>query len=105
MWSLLGEGGGGGGKKLYINGLGHMTKMAVMPIFGKTFKNLLLQNRKSYDSETWHAASGTQALQSIYKWLQWVDLDLFYGKVKFGNLGFSIGKSENSGFFRNNCCL
>ena len=28
----------------------------------------------------------------------WVDLDLFNGKVKFGNLGFSIGKSENSGF-------
>ena len=25
-------------------------------------------------------------------------LDLFYGKVKFDNLGFSIGKSENSGF-------
>ena len=24
------------------------------------------------------------------------DLDLFYGKVKFGNLGFSIGTSENS---------
>ena len=23
---------------------------------------------------------------------------LFYGKVKFGNLGFSMGKSENSGF-------
>ena len=33
--------------------------------------------------------------------LPWSDLDLFYGKVKFGNLGFSIGKSENSGFFRN----
>ena len=26
------------------------------------------------------------------------DLHLFYGKVKFGNLGFSMGKSENSGF-------
>ena len=26
-----------------------------------------------------------------------VDLDLFYGKVRFDNLGFSIGKSENSG--------
>ena len=26
---------------------------------------------------------------------------LFYGKVKFGYLGFSMGKSENSGFFRN----
>ena len=31
------------------------------------------------------------------------DLDLFYGKVKFGNLGFSMGKGENSGFFRNYC--
>ena len=66
----------------------------------KTFENLLLQNRMSYDLETWHVASGTQAIQSLYKWLPWVDLDLFYGKVKFGNLGFSIGKSENSGFFQ-----
>ena len=26
------------------------------------------------------------------------DLNLFYGKVKFENLDFSMGKSENSGF-------
>ena len=26
------------------------------------------------------------------------DVDLFYGKVKFGYLGFSIGKGENNGF-------
>ena len=32
-------------------------------------------------------------------------LDLFYSKVKFGNLGLSIGKSENSIFFRNYCSL
>ena len=32
-----------GGTKVCINGSGHMTKMAVMPIYGKTFKNLLLQ--------------------------------------------------------------
>ena len=31
--------------------------------------------------------------------MTWSDLDLFYGKFKFGNLGFSIGKSENSVFF------
>ena len=43
---------------------------------------ILLQNRKFYDLEIWHAASETQALQSLYKWLLWVDLDLFYGKVK-----------------------
>ena len=91
-----------GGTKVYINGgPGHMTKMAAMPIYGKTLKNLLLQNQKSYDFETWHVASGTQALQSLYKCF--VDLDLFYSKVKFGNLGFSLGKSENSGFFRKYC--
>ena len=57
-----------GGTKRYINCPGHMTKMAAMPIYGKTLKNLLLQNQKSYDLETWHVASGTQALQSLYKW-------------------------------------
>ena len=52
-----------GGTKVYMNGQGHMTKMAATPIYGKTFKNILLQNRKSYDLETWQAALGTQALQ------------------------------------------
>ena len=56
-----------GGTKVYINGPGHMTKMAAMPIYGKNLKKLLLQNHKSYDLETWHVASGTQALQSLYK--------------------------------------
>ena len=28
------------GKKVYINGTGHMTKMAAMLIYGKIFKNL-----------------------------------------------------------------
>ena len=56
-----------GGTKIYINGLGHMTQMAAMPIYGKTLKNLLLQNQKAYDLETWHVASGTQVLQSLYK--------------------------------------
>ena len=55
------------GKKVYINGSGHMTKMAAMPIYGKNLKNLLLQNQKSYDLETWHVATVTQALQSLYK--------------------------------------
>ena len=27
--------------------------------------------------------------------------DLFYGKVKFGNVGLYMGKSENYGFFEN----
>ena len=46
--------------KVYINGQGHMTKMAARPIYGKTLK-------MSCDLETWHVASGNQALQSLYK--------------------------------------
>ena len=59
MWSLLGK---GEQKFIYrVNGPGYMTKMAATPIYGKNFENLLLQSRKSYDLETWHVASGTQA--------------------------------------------
>ena len=50
-----------------INSQGHMTKMATMAINSKTFKNLLLQNQKAHDFETWHEASGGGAVQSLYK--------------------------------------
>ena len=54
--------------KVYINGPGHMIKMAAMAIIiEKTFKNLLLQNQKAYDFETWHEASSNGALQSLFK--------------------------------------
>ena len=57
-----------GGKKVYINGQGHMTKMATMAINRKkTFKNLLLQNQTDNDLETWCEALVTGALQSVYK--------------------------------------
>ena len=61
-----------------------MTKMAAMAINRKNFKNLLLQNQKANDFETWCEASVTRALQSFYKSLVWDDLDLFYGKVNIG---------------------
>ena len=38
--------------KIYTNELGHMTNMAAMPIYGKNFKNLLLQNQLTNDLET-----------------------------------------------------
>ena len=46
---------------------GHMTKMASRPIYGKTFKNLLLQNQEANDLETWHTSSGTQVLPNLFK--------------------------------------
>ena len=47
-----------GKMKVCSNGPGHMTKMAAMPIYGKTLKNLL-RNQTADDHETWYAASGT----------------------------------------------
>ena len=44
-----------------------MTKMAAMAINRKKLKNILLQNQKAYDFETWHEVSGRGALQSLYK--------------------------------------
>ena len=51
--------------KVCINGQGHMTKISARAI--NTFKNLLLQNQKTYDFETWHEVSGNKGLQSLYK--------------------------------------
>ena len=45
-------------------------------------------------------ALGTPAHHSLYKWWPWIDLDLIYGKVKFGHIDFSVGKSENCWFFK-----
>ena len=55
------------GTKVYINGQGHMTKMAAMSIYGKNLKNLLLQNQRSYYLEIWHVALGNQVLKNFYK--------------------------------------
>ena len=54
-----------GETKVYINGPGYMTKVATMPIYryGKTFKNLFLQNRKYHDLETGHAGLKPQVLE------------------------------------------
>ena len=55
-----------GGKKVYINGQVHMTKMAVMAINRKKkLKKSSFQKQKANDFETWCEASVTGALQSL----------------------------------------
>ena len=50
------------------NGPGHMTKMAAMPIYGKTpLKNLLLQNQEADDLGTKYVALGMLGLPSLFK--------------------------------------
>ena len=38
-------------------------------------------------------------LPKLFNLWPWVDLDPFYAKVKFGHIGFCMGKSENYLFF------
>ena len=74
--------------KTWWHDANHMTKMAAMSIYGKNPSKNLLQNWQADFHETWYVASGTPAHHSLFKRWPWSDLDLFYGKVKFGNLGF-----------------
>ena len=45
-----------GGMEVTSNGLGHMTKMAAMPIYGK---NVIKSSSLADDLETWYTASDT----------------------------------------------
>ena len=63
--------------KIHTNELGHMTNLAPMPIYGKTLKNLLLQNQLTDDLETLYVALSMQVLLRLFKLLPWVDLDTF----------------------------
>ena len=46
-----------------------------------------------------YVALSMQVPPRLLKLLPWVDLDTFYAKVKFGDIGFCMGKSENYFFF------
>ena len=45
--------------KIHQHKAGHMTKMAVMRIYGKTLKNILSRNRWAYFDETLYEAPDT----------------------------------------------
>ena len=52
---------------IFSNGPGHITKMLATPIYGKTFQNLL-HNQKADDLGTWYVALGMWGLPSLFKW-------------------------------------
>ena len=87
---------------MYINGPGHITKMAAMPIYGKNPSKIFFS--RTGGPIFMKLGMLHRGLLPIIVYINddsGVTLTYFYGKVKFGNLGFSIGKSENSGFIRN----
>ena len=67
-----------------------MTKMDTVPIYAKNLSKSSSLEPKGWWCETWYAASSTPKFVKVYLWF---DLNLFYGKVKFGAICFCIGKS------------
>ena len=78
-----------------------MTKMAAMPINGKNPSKIFSVTSRPISTKHGMYHQGLQPIIVCSNDDPGVTVNLFYGKVKFGNLCFSIGKSENSGFFRN----
>ena len=57
-----------GGRKVCLRHLGHMTKMATMPIYGKNPSKIFFSRTGKADfHETWYVASGTPAHHSLFK--------------------------------------
>ena len=85
---------------------GHMTKLAATLIYGTTPSKIFFSGTDGPISTK--LGMWRRELKPIIvcsKWWPWVDLNRIYGKVKFGNMGFSTAKSEKSGIFRNYCNL
>ena len=67
---------------MYILNLGHMTKMAAMPIYGKNFSNIFFSETNRLTSmKLSREASMAIVLQCIYKSRPCDDLDQVYDKV------------------------
>ena len=65
-----------GGFSICTNGHGHgpLIKIAAMFIYGKTLKNLLLQNEESFEVKSLYIASGTQGYQVCSNDDHWLKL-------------------------------
>ena len=93
------------GMKINTNELGHMTKMAAMLIYGKNLKKS--SSPEPIDRWPWDLVCSIVYV-STTKIVQIISLgwhDPFYAKLKFGHIGFCMGKSENYLFLRNYCSL
>ena len=92
MWSLLWE-------WKFIPGIWvTWSRWPPHPYMVKTLQKILFSRTGGRFPRTWYVASGTPAHHSLFKRWPRSYLALFYGKVKFGNFGFSIGINENHGF-------
>ena len=79
---------------------GHLTWPRRPPrSYGKNPSKIFFSGtQKANDLGPWYIALGPWTHQSLFKWWPWLDLDLFYGKIKFGSLCFYMEKSFRKSF-------
>ena len=87
--------------KVCSNGPGHMTKVATIPIYGKSLK------KSSLEPKAWWPWNLVCRIE-YYKFVQMMTLGwpwpiLWQGQI--WSLTLLYGKNENNGFFRNCCSL
>ena len=87
-----------GGTKICSNGPGHMTKMTAMRIYGKNLKKIIFSGTKRLMTLKLGMHHRVLGLYRGCSNDDWIDLDLFYGKVKFGSLSFCMGERLNIEF-------
>ena len=92
-----------GGTKVYINGPGHMTKMAAMPYMLKTLKIFFYRTRSPMILKLCMTDRALKLYQVYINDDPGLTLTYFTARSDLVTKAFSIGKSENIGFFRNYC--
>ena len=75
-----------------------MTKMAAMPIYGKNLKKSSSLEPKGQWPWNLVRNIGCSSTTKFVQTITWVDLDLFYGKVKFVFYAFVWEKSKTMDF-------
>ena len=87
-----------GGTKVYINGPGHITKMAATPIYGKNPSKTFSRTGGPIFTKLGMYHRGLLPILVSINDDPGVTLTYFMARSNLENLGFSIGKGENSGF-------
>ena len=99
MWSLLLK----GDSKFIQMVTVRKSRWPPCPYMVKTLKNLILQNRESFGTESWYIASRTQGFE-VYQVCSNDDgrltFDLNCGMVKFASLYILMGKMLKSHFLK-----
>ena len=90
-----------GETKVYIKSPGHMTKMAATPIYGNNPSKIFSRTSGPIFTNLGVQHRGLLPIIVYINDDPGVTLTYFTARSIFGNLGFSIGKIENSRFLRN----